>query len=64
VPSGWFALPGFFNMNVTRVFTTDYVLSILLSGVSLFSLAFPAEILDDEDGGHRDEPEKVSNSLR
>jgi len=54
--SSWFnPLSAFYSSaNVSRVFTADYALSILLSGLALFTLAFPAEILDDDDVGHRD----------
>eukprot|EP00026_Physarum_polycephalum_P010353 Phypoly_transcript_10514.p1 GENE.Phypoly_transcript_10514~~Phypoly_transcript_10514.p1 ORF type:complete len:227 (+),score=10.84 Phypoly_transcript_10514:507-1187(+) len=57
---GWLSgLTGLFSMNVTRVFTTDYILSILLSGLALFTLAFPSEILEDEDIGHRESEKGV-----
>ncbi len=50
------SLFGNLQVTVNKVLTIDYVISMTLSGVALFTLSLPAASVDDED---KDPSEKV-----
>lgn len=53
------AIFGNLHIRVNRVFTSDYLLASTLSGVALFTLSFPTEILEEEDIGSLEEEQSI-----